>query len=156
MATPFPFTAGNVLTAAQMNAIGEAGIAFTPTLTNMTIGNGSQTHTYQQVNKFVIVHGYITLGSTSTVSNSIDITTPVTAKSYGATTPIGQAFFYDSSSGVTYTASVVIGSAATTVVTLVVNGVSGAYTVRTEMSSTVPMTWAVSDQIRYQYVLEVA
>ena len=57
MANPFPFSVGAVLTAAQMNSIGEAGIAYTPTWTGTggtpTLGNGTLSGVYQQVNKLV-------------------------------------------------------------------------------------------------------
>ena len=53
MANPFPFTAGQVLTAAQMNGIGEATIAYTPTISNGTLGNGTMSAYYSRVNKLV-------------------------------------------------------------------------------------------------------
>ena len=40
MANPFDFSAGAVLTAAQLNQIGDYE-SWTPTLTNITLGNGT-------------------------------------------------------------------------------------------------------------------
>jgi hypothetical protein len=156
MATPFPFVSGAILTAGQLNSLFEAGTAFTPTLTGMTIGNGSQTHTYQQVNKLIVVHGFITLGSTSTVTADIEITLPVTGKNYGATTPVGITYMFDNSSGVTFSGLVLMPNGSTSSVTLVTQQITSSYLARGAISSTIPMTWAVSDQIRYQYTVEVA
>lgn len=156
MATPFPFTTGQVLTAGNLNSLFEVGVAFTPSLTGMTLGNGTQTHTYQQLNKLIVVHGYIALGSTSTVTADIEITLPVTGKTYGATTPIGTTYMYDSSSGVTFSGLVLIGSSSTSSVTLVTQTITSSYLARGAISATIPMTWASGDSIRYQYVLESA
>ena len=52
MANPFDFSAGATLTAAQLNQIGDYE-SWTPTLTNITIGNGTVNAHYAQVNEFV-------------------------------------------------------------------------------------------------------
>ena len=67
MANPFPFVASTVLTAAQMNGIGEV-TAFTPTITSggtFTIGNGSLTGRYMRVQKLVVVEYALSWGSTT-------------------------------------------------------------------------------------------
>ena len=156
MSTPFPFVAGAVLTAGNLNSLFPAGTAFTPSLTGMTLGNGSQTHVYQQLNKLIVVHGFITLGSTSTVTADIEITLPVTGKAYGATSPIGSCLMFDSSTGVTFAGLVIIAAASTSSVTLISQNITSTFLARGAISATAPMTWATTDQIRYQYVLEVA
>ena len=52
MANPFRFDSGDVLTAANLNAIGD-WTAWTPTWTNLTIGNGTVTAVYAEVNEIV-------------------------------------------------------------------------------------------------------
>lgn len=76
--TPPTFTAGAILTAAQLNtylrdnfkAIGDAWASFTPTWTSTGIapalGNGTLTGKYLQVGKLVIFRWQLTMGSTST------------------------------------------------------------------------------------------
>jgi len=76
MANPFPFTAGQVLTAAQLNGIGEY-TAYTPTFTNLTTGNGTSTFAYTRVQNFVHVIGRFVFGSTSSISGTPIITLPV-------------------------------------------------------------------------------
>jgi len=80
MASPFPFTSGQVLTAAQLNAIGE-WTAWSPTVTFST---GSTTTTvaeakYAQVNETVFWTAVITWAAVGTAANTLQITTPVTA-----------------------------------------------------------------------------
>ena len=52
MANPFDFTAGNTLTAAQLNQIGDFE-SFTPSWTNVTVGNATQQGKFAQVNEIV-------------------------------------------------------------------------------------------------------
>lgn len=70
MANPFPFVAGNVLTAAELNGIGEAFTTFTPvwtaTTTNPVLGNGTLTGAYTRVNKLVFARFALVVGSTTT------------------------------------------------------------------------------------------
>jgi hypothetical protein len=44
--------------------------AYTPTLTNVTIGNGTFSTAYCRVNNFVHYYGIFTLGSTSAVTGT--------------------------------------------------------------------------------------
>ena len=52
MANPFDFTAGAVLTAAQLNQIGDFE-SFTPSWTNLTVGDATQQAKFAQVNEIV-------------------------------------------------------------------------------------------------------
>jgi hypothetical protein len=78
MANPFPFTAGQVLTAAQMNGIGEAWTSYTP-----VIKGGTTTVTatityarYARVNKLVFVQVLASITSTGAVNGAISIGLP--------------------------------------------------------------------------------
>jgi|DEB0MinimDraft_10_1074344.scaffolds.fasta_scaffold39374_2 hypothetical protein len=75
MASPFPFTSGQVLTAAQLNSISEA-TAFTPSWTNFTPGNATESWYYIRVNDFIFVYGQTVLGSTSSMSADPQIACP--------------------------------------------------------------------------------
>ena len=150
MANPFPFVAGAVLTAAQLNGIGEA-TAFTPTLNNVTVGNGTLTGSYVRVNKLCFVSVSFALGSTSSVTGSISFNLPFTAASSN---------FYGSNAVINDTGTSnfvgIVYSATTTTATLAIQNVAGTYPLRTATSATVPMTWAVSDQFTMNIVYEVA
>jgi len=118
MANPFPFTAGQVLTAAQLNGIGEALTSFTPTWTgtstNPVLGNGQLLGQYTQVNKLVYARYTLIVGSTTTFgTGDYRFTYPVAAKSianFGAILSAG--FLFDSNVAQMYsmTASSVSGS----------------------------------------------
>jgi hypothetical protein len=153
MATPFPFTAGQVLTAAQMNAIGE-WIDYTPTWTNLTVGNAVQDFRYIKVNKFISVVGVITLGSTSSITGTLSFTLPQTAVTYAsANERFGVGTFEDAGTDA-YDAWVLYGS--TTTARLRVPLASGTYINTTAVSSTVPFTWTTSDRISVNFIYEAA
>lgn len=78
MATPFPFTSGQVLTAAQMNSIGEAGITYTPTISALggTVTTASATAKYVRVNKLFFVSFTITCTTAGTAINGFNFSMP--------------------------------------------------------------------------------
>ena len=84
MANPFDFTAGAVLTAAQLNSIGD-WTAYTPTWGNITLGSGGAAATnsakYAEVNGVVFVSGSLTFGSGTSITGNVSMTVPVTAAS---------------------------------------------------------------------------
>ena len=70
------FSSGDVLTAADLNAIG-AWTAFTPNWTaGLTIGNGTDTWYYAIVNDLMVVQGFTELGSTSSVTSAVRMALP--------------------------------------------------------------------------------
>ena len=91
MGSPFPFSAGDVLTAANMNSIGE-WTAFTPTWFNITIGNATQKAYYAVVNEIVHVAGEFIFGSTTSFTGSIGFESPVAVNGtvLGNFTGVGQ------------------------------------------------------------------
>ena len=152
MANPFPFTAGQVLTAAQMNGIGEAAITFTPTFTNYTRGNGTSVAYYMRVNKLVYVYVEETLGSTSSMSTQPTMTLPLAATRIQA---ISLARSRIDDTGTTVFFGTVLPSSASAV-QLFADLASGTYTAFANITSTVPMTWTTTDKIILNYIYEVA
>lgn len=144
MATPFPFSAGAVLTAAQLNSIAEAGTSFTPTWSGYTRGNGTTVAYYLQVNKLVYVYINETLGTTSAVTGALTLTLPFTAANVNSIQYFGGQFA-DSSAFVSY-AAIVQGITTTTAQLRAINA-AGTYANYVATSATVPMTWASTDQI---------
>ena len=73
MASPFPFTAGQVLTAAELNEIGDVQ-TYTPTWTatggTPTIGNGTLSGKYAVINNWCVGQIRMVLGSTSSFSGT--------------------------------------------------------------------------------------
>ena len=94
MANPFPFVACDVLTAAELNAIGEAWISYTPAITQgVGITKTVDYAKYTQVNKIVVVSVALNCTSGGTASNVINITLPVasvaTSGAFGLTIGAG-------------------------------------------------------------------
>jgi hypothetical protein len=151
MATLGTFTTGQVLTAAELNAIGTY-TAFTPTWTNLTLGNGVATFRYVQINKLVHYYGQLQLGSTTSVTGSVRLSLPVTAKSASVAFHAGIGY-EDSGSqlipGYGYFQS-------TTSLELIAINVAGTYPAQATISATIPFTWAVNDRINVNITYEAA
>lgn len=147
MATPFPFASGDVLTAAELNQIGDLQ-TWTPTFNFCSLGNGTYTAEYVQINDLVFFSFFWTLGSTSTISAGVRIGLPVQANSAAGyfnsiTTAldltaserhVGIAFLQDS------------GNTARPIVNRVISASS---TVRTSSAynTDLPFTWGSGDQM---------
>jgi hypothetical protein len=151
-------TAGNSTTAVATTAFVTAAdqllgtyTSYTPTLSNITIGNGTVTASYCRVNKFVHVICRIAFGSTTTLNGIVYITLPVNVDQAGtANFPFGLVQMWDNSSsssnvGLAFVSGGLVGRAY-----LAVMNASGTYT-RTDfaLSATVPFTWAVNDEINF-------
>lgn len=154
MANPFPFVAGNVLTAAQLNGIGEATVAYTPTLGGITIGNGTVAAYYTRVNKIVYGSVYITLGSTSAITTTVTFTLPVTAAANSAGLLMGNGYYFDNSTSETYLGTSFRSN--TTTCTPFVGVASGTYLVRSVINATVPVVFGANDLLVYQFTYEAA
>jgi hypothetical protein len=149
MANPFPFVAGEVLTAADMNGIGE-WTPYTPVLsaggTPVTLGTGSaQSGTYARIQDLIIYRFRISFGTSGQNfgTGNYTVSLPVTAN--------GVTQFYENSIGVTsvfdaslnnvYYANAWISS--TTALSLIVQGAFN--TVLNNVTQAVPVTAAASD-----------
>jgi len=117
--------------------------AWTPTLTNLTLGNGTQSAVYHRVGRRITFRWKFTLGSTSTVGTSPQFTLPVTAHAdYAINMPIGSATLLDA--GVqAWTGWPIMISTTTVVVTGI--SVSGTYATNVSVSATIPFTWGTGD-----------
>jgi hypothetical protein len=134
--------------------------AYTPTFTNLTVGNGTSTARFSRVNNIVNYYGYFTLGTTSSLSASeAKITLPVTANSiYGGINgiPMGGSSFYDTSTGTWYKGEVMSNSSTT--LGLFRNFVANAtfLTNASNVVTTSPMTWTTGDIIYWNITYEAA
>jgi hypothetical protein len=141
MANPFPFVAGDVLTAAELNGIGESWISYTPTVGSITVGNGTLTGKYTRVNKVVFVRVTFVLGSTSAIAGDASIALPITGVD-GTTLSglVGTAVYRDNSTSISYWGwwRSFLGR----------EGTFGT------ISATVPFTWATGDSIHVQATYE--
>ena len=152
MANPFPFVAGAVLTAAELNGIGEAWTSYTP-----VIKGGATTVTatmnyakYARINKLVLVQVDATVTSAGAANGTITISLPTglnLLNSSGFTT-IGTFFVTDL--GVAFYNGAAVPASATTVGGISYN--SGSY-----MGSGGPaFTLANGDRVAIEICYEVA
>ncbi len=152
-ASPFPFVAGAVLTAAQLNTFGDL-TAYTPTFTNVTVGNGTLDFEYFTLNEVCFVKGTFTLGSTSSVAGGgAIITLPVTSTAIAGTPIYGNCLHQDAT-GDAYTGTV--SAASTTTVRLNWNFVSGSGIVQNNTSAASPFTWTTGDRMHASFWYEIA
>ena len=149
MANPYPFVAGNVLTAAQMNGIGE-WTSYTPVLTatttNPTLGIGSSSvGNYARVQDYIVYRFSVSFGTSGTNAGSgnYKISLPVTANQFGAyfTQVAGQTCFFDLSTGLFYFMNAWLEST-TNLTLLYQNGANGT---ALNVSSTAPVVPTVGD-----------
>lgn len=155
MATQYTagLTTGQVLTAATMNQIGAAWEPYTPTWTNLTVGNGTSTFRYSQIQKNVTVQGVLGFGSTTTVTGSpVQFSLPITGRAL--VVPTGFVYMEDSSAGVG--SDGVILSISTTAGYIYYWNSAGTYSQLANVSATAPFTWAVNDSIRFTMIYEAA
>jgi|DEB0MinimDraft_10_1074344.scaffolds.fasta_scaffold10565_6 hypothetical protein len=156
MASPFPFTSGQVLTAAQLNAIGET-IDFSGSLalTSWTLGNGTvNVCKYVRVQNLVFYYGKVTLGSTSTTSGDLRVNLPVTAAA-GFAENAGLARYNDVGTA-SYAGTCSFES--TTLLNMLVSDSSSSKVQIQNVNGTNPFTWsgAAGDQFFWQIVYEAA
>lgn len=143
----------------QISGTGISGAwqSWTPTWTNLTIGNATQTAKYKQIGKTVHFYIDIVLGSTSSVSTTADFTVPVTAVSrdgLATTQPYGIARYFDTSASATALGFCFYKSTTTAVPHYF--AVSGSLVSSGGFTSTAPFTWATGDNIHIQGTYEAA
>lgn len=154
MANPFPFTAGQVLTAAEMNGIGEA-LTYTPTYGNFTLGNGTVVARYVRVQKLVYVGVKIVCGTTTAVTGtSPSLTIPITAQDANSNRCFGTVWWFDSSAGLQVYGP--ISGATNTQVGFNAFSAGGTYVGISYATSTTPFILATGDVIEFAFTYEAA
>ena len=115
---------------------------FTPSWSNLTVGNATQSFRYSEIGNVMHIEGTITLGSTSSVGTGPRFTIPnsrtgtgVTLGSWLRLEDLGTNNFH----GLIYTAS--------STIELYTTNVGGTYPTLANISSSVPFTWTSGDVI---------
>lgn len=116
--------------------------AFTPSWTNITVGNGTSTGKYTIIGKTVLYTAVIQFGSTTSISGSVTLAVPITQENppSGAGLVLGQVMINDSGTTLYFGNHLASG-------TVTVGTTNGTYLGYTTLSSTVPMTWTTGDQL---------
>ena len=144
MAALGSFVAGQVLTAAELNAVGDF-TTYTPTILNFTLGDGTLFAAYAPVNELIFLQVAITFGSTTAISGSLTCSYPVTADDTFRDGTGGQCTFRDDDTATNYFGVTTPNSG--TIFNIGVLDSSGTYVKTAGLSSTVPFTWATSDRL---------
>ena len=161
------FDPGDVLTAAEMNAIGEnldtiggGFVAYTPTLTNLTLGTaGTVTGRAMETEKFVFVDIVAILGTSGfSVSNNPEFSLP-SGVSFGSSytnniSAVGWALAVDQVANTRYQGYARVQSSTT--VAMGAMQVSGSSIVTVGVTSTSPFTWGAGDEFRFHFWFEAA
>lgn len=132
--------------------------SWTPTWTNLTISSSSVVANYIQEGKNVYFRLKVVSAGSFAVAGDTEFTLPVsprTTSAYVSTDPIGTGVILDASAGAFYYAHVWIGTT-TTRARILAENAAGTYLVAAGLSSTIPMTWAVPDEIHLSGVYEAA
>lgn len=132
---------------------------YTPTWTNLTVGDGTVSARYCQVNSLVHVTGYLIFGSTTAITAAgVNISLPVNA---GGTflaiagAPASSFVYFDTSTGAYYYGTGQSLISATQII-LRVYRADTTYVQHHSLSSTLPMTWATGDRILWNFMYEAA
>lgn len=127
-------------------------VDWTPSFTNLTLGNGTVSARYKQMGTTVHFHVLVVFGSTTSISGLVTCSVPVTMQnlSYGDTfTAMGR----DNTAGYFKLATTRSSTSAFQIVALTA---SAAYVTIASLSSTVPFTWAATDRITVSGTFEAA
>lgn len=136
------FTAGQILNAADLNAIG-AYTSYTPTWTNLSVGAGTNTGHYVQIGEFVHWTAEAVLGSGFSVTGIVNIDFPVPAADYYQAATGGQVWLEDANGTDYYGALSRLNSTTSRVA---VYNAASTYLTFTFMNTTVPFSWASGDR----------
>ncbi len=147
------FLRANSATATGLEWAG-AYTTFTPTWTNLTVGNGTNNGRYLRIGNFAHVKVNLVFGSTTSVSGTIINSFPLPANTTNMNTQVfGNVHFLDSAIqnylGTCYYES-------STGFYVVATNTSGTYAFASFANATTPFTFGTNDEIVINYVYEVA
>ena len=149
MANPFDFSSGAVLTAAQLNQIGDMDTSQTPSWNaGISVGNATQELAFAQVNEIVYFELEFNAGSSTTYSSSAFNFSPTNSGMPASASTltydvIGQGWALPAGSGI-YTCLVVIIAGN---IYPYVNVTSGTRGLNTTLTSTEPISWTTSGKL---------
>jgi hypothetical protein len=131
----------------------QTSTTYTPTFTGLTLGNGTISAVYTKTGNVIVDKITITFGSTTAVTGDVVISDLQTAAYTANGTVCGNALLHDS--GTAYYKGSVRQASATSVQVLA-ESAGGSYVLLTGLTSAIPHTWAIADQIIISTVRLVA
>lgn len=150
--------AAGAITQAKLNtATGELGgvwQSYTPTLANITLGNGTVTGTYSQIGKTVTVTIKFVMGSTTVMGTNPTLSIPVTANAKYATSHMVGTLYMEDLATAAYFGFVELNN--TSAVTPRSAFISGTKLADAGFSATTPFTWGTGDYFTMTVTYEAA
>ncbi len=127
---------------------------WTPTYTNITVGNGTVTARYTQIGNLVTVYFEFALGSTSTIGTSPQVSAPVTPHSNYADNEhnVGSSYLLDA--GTNRYMGVLRMFSSTFLLEVLKSDVT--YLQPKSVTATVPFTWTTGDKVHFTATYEAA
>ena len=126
--------------------------SFTPTWTNLTVGNGTGVYKYQQIGKQIFAFYKFTLGSTSAIGTNPNVTLPINPASGAGGFLSYSAKLTDNGVG-TFNGAV---DEDTNKLYLASGVTSGSFLNGGTITATSPFTWTTGDSISFNINYEVA
>lgn len=126
--------------------------SFTPTWTNLTVGNGTVVARYVQTGKTVQCRISVVFGTTTTVGGGLTFTLPVTAATYVAGHQLGMAKLVAGAAA--YLGSVQLNT--TSLADIVTYGSASTYVNQTGITAAIPGVWATGDIFSLNIAYEAA
>lgn len=127
--------------------------SWTPTLTNLTLGNGTVTAKYRQIGKTVHFHFTFTWGTTSAVSGTPTFSLPVTAVAQNVYIIIGRCTLNDTG---TRQFLGFVNQASTTTANIFAEASDVSFSYAFGITSTIPFTWTNTDVMTASGTYEAA
>lgn len=142
------FVDGGVPVAADLNAGAAAWGTWSPTYTNLTVGNGSVTAKYGYYGRVPFAKWSFTMGTTSAIGSAPTVSLPV---NFSNSIETGICRYTDTGTA-NYPGSVLPATSST--VGLYAWLASGTYVSATALSSTIPFTWGSTDVLTFTIFYE--
>lgn len=138
-------------------ADGTGWTTFTPTWSGLTTGNGTYAYSkYKVIGKTAFIGVRFIFGSTSAITGNLEMDLPTNLRRNTSEAPsLATGIFRDQSLSAFSQAIVIPSPSSRQTFLLRANNASGTYLTSTNLSSTIPFTWAVNDEISFSATHEV-
>ena len=133
------------------NIVGET-VAYTPTWTGITVGNGTNTGYYQVINKFIHVEGKLTFGSTTSITASAP-SSYLPINSVQSFHVAGSIVYADSGVATYFGQPLIIGQDQ---FYCFIQNFATTYGSEVALTSGIPFTWGVNDHITWSLNYRIA
>lgn len=127
---------------------------WTPTYSNITVGNGTVVARYVQIGTLVVAHYVLTFGSTTSIDGTpVEVSVPVAASSnYTDLQNVTGHARHNESGGTNYLGYVRLANANT--IRIQIAGANTTYVDEVNVNTTVPFTWGTGDTLTFTTIYE--